>query len=276
LLAGLPQAAAPEEREPAVQHMREALDRLSEIEGPKEFFESEFFLDLHGYKISMRDQITCPEFLYLCTAIQVELHNRMLAWSRLGAPSAGALRSQLEAQQRAAEEVFTNFRRPRSATAGKSSPRPAPAKEAMPQPVPARRKKRKKRADSAEDDATDYGPWIKVAGLALVIAICGTWVFYDLGMFSIGTPPTTVSSTDLQQLSPLLIRATFAPRTHQLEGLIQRPAWSRLSKQERRALAAELAAKLKAKNIPNAKIFAYTSTVITIEFSTVVFVDEAS
>jgi len=135
LLAGLPQPAAPEERAPATAHLREALDRLAAINDHKEVFESEFFLDLHGYKISMRDQITCPEFLYLCTAVHVELHNRMLAWCRNGTPSWQALRAQLAEQQTAAEDVFANFKRPRSTPAAKSSPQPPP-RDTAPGPAP--------------------------------------------------------------------------------------------------------------------------------------------
>ncbi|HET6334285.1 MAG TPA: hypothetical protein VFG30_13775 [Polyangiales bacterium] len=272
LLAGLAQVAAQEERGPAVDHLREALDRLGEIDGPKSFFDSEFFLDLHGYKISMRDQITCPEFLYLCAAVHVELHNRLLAWSRSGTPSAASLDAQLQTQQRAAEEVFSSFRRPRSTPAAKSSPRPAPSKEALPQPAASRRKKRKRAAKSVEKPSV--GVWLKLAGLSLVIVLSTTWLLYTTGVFQVGTPPAALSSPQLLHLSPLLLRATLSPRQHQLDGLVSRPAWQRLSKHERRAAAADLAAKLKQKNIPNARIVAYKAPVITIEFSTVVFVDE--
>jgi hypothetical protein len=276
LLAGLTQVAAPEERGPAIEHLREALDRLAEIDGPQQFFESEFFVDLHGYKISMHDQITCPEFLYLCAAVEVELHNRLLAWSRSGTPSAASLDAQLQTQQRAAEEVFTNFRRPRSTPAAKSSPRPAPglAKEAAPQPAPPRRKKRKRAA--RESERPSLGAWAKLAGLALVIVFSAIWLLYSAGAFQLGTPPTTLSSSQLQELSPLLLRATLSPRRHELEGFVSRPGWRSLSKEERRTAAADLAAKLKQKQIPNAQIMAYKSPVITIEFSTVVFVDDGS
>lgn len=272
LLAGLPQVAALEERGPAIEHMREALDRLADIDGPTAFFASEFFIDLHGYKISMRDQITSPEFLYWSAAVHVELHNRMLAWSRSGTPSADSLRSQLQAQQRAAEEVFSNFRRPRSTPAGKSSPRPAPAKEALPQPPLMRRKKRKRAAKAVE--RSSFGAWAKLAAVSLVIVLSASWLLYATGVFQVGTPPSTLSEVQLQRLSPLLLRATLVPRQHRLEGLVSRPAWQSLSKNERRTLASDLAAKLKQKNIANAQILAYKSAVITIEFSTVVFVDE--
>jgi hypothetical protein len=276
LLAGLPQVAAPEERAPAIEHLREALDRLAEVDGPKAFFESEFFIDVHGYKISMRDQITCPEFLYLSAAMHVELHNRLLAWSRSGTPSANSLRAQLQSQQRAAEEVFSNFRRPRSTPAAKSSPRPAPApaNEALPRPARARAKKRKPAEKNAERAV--IGSWIKLAGLVLAIVLSSASLLYSAGAFQIGTPPVQLTGPQLQRLSPLLLRATIFRGQHRLDGLVSRPAWHRLSKQERRAVAAELAAQLKRQNIPNARILGYKSPVIQIEFSTVVFVDESS
>lgn len=277
LLAGLPQGAALEERAPAIEHLREALDRLAEVNGPKAFFESEFFIDLHGYKISMRDQITCPEFLYLSAAMHVELHNRLLAWSRSGTPSANSLRAQLQSQQRAAEDVFSNFRRPRSTPAAKSSPRPAPAvlpgNEALPRPMPARARKRKRAETTVERPG--IGSWIKLVGLVLAIGLSSAWLLYYTGSVQIGTPPVQLTGTQLQRLSPLLLRATVFPEQHRLEGMVSRPAWHRLSKQERRAVAAEVAAQLKRQNIPNARIMGYKSPVIQIEFSTVVFVDES-
>jgi hypothetical protein len=273
LLAGLPQVAALEERAPAIEHMHEALDRLAEIDGPKAFFESEFFVDLHGYKISMRDQITCPEFLYLSAAMHVELHNRMLAWSRSGTPSSSSLRSQLQSHQRAAEEVFSNFRRPRSTPAAKSSPRPAPSTEALPRPPPRARTKKRKRAEESVERPS-LGVWIKLAGLTLAIVVSSASLLHSAGVFQIGTPPTKLSSAQLQALSPLLLRASVVPGQHRLDGLVSRVAWQSLSKQERRAVAASLASQLKRQNIPNARILGYKSPVIQIEFSTVVFVDE--
>jgi hypothetical protein len=275
LLAGLAQVAAPEERGPAVEHLREALDRLAQIDTSKDFFDSEFFLDLHGYKISMRDQVTCPEFLYLSAALHVELHNRLIAWSRASGPALAALRSQLQGQQRSAEDVFTNFRRPRSSqpSAAASSPRPAPAKEALPQPVPPRRKKRKPPPPTSDKPNTMI--WVKLAVLALVIVISGASTLYTSGMIQVGTRPTLLSSAQLQTLSPLLLRATVSEPHHRLDGLVSRPAWKALEKRERRALAADLATKLKQMNIPNAQIMGYKSPLIQIEYSTVVYVDES-
>lgn len=274
LLAGLPQISTPEERGPAIDHLREALDRLAEIDSAKSFFDSEFFLDLHGYKISMRDQITCPEFLYLSAALHVELHNRLLGWAGASTPTWNALRAQLAGQQRSAEDVFTNFRRPRSMhPAAASSPRPAPAKEALPQPVPPRRKKRK-RAQAAAEETPSFAVWAKLAGLALVIVLSGSSLLFTSGMVRIGTPATVLSSAELEKLSPLLLSATVSGPQRRLEGLVSRSAWQGMEKRDRRAFATDLAAKLKQRNIVNARILGYKSPVVTIEYSTVVFVDE--
>jgi hypothetical protein len=277
LLAGLPQTAAVDERGPAADHMREALDRLAEIGGAKAFFDSEFFIDLHGYKISMRDHITCPEFLYLCAALQVELHNRMVAWSGAGGSSRHSLRAQLVNQQRAAEEVFTGFRKPRSTQpTAKSSPRPMPPKEASPQTAPvARKKKRKQVAKDVASTGAGMGVWFKLAGLSLAIVVSGASLLYTSGAFQIGTPPTVLGEEQRALLSPLLVRAVITPRQHRMDGLISRTAWNQLSKTERRTVAADLAANLKLQHIPNARIMAYKAPAIQIEYSTVVFLDEA-
>ncbi|HKU43861.1 MAG TPA: hypothetical protein VJR89_37130 [Polyangiales bacterium] len=276
LLAGLPQPAAPEERGPATAHLREALDRLATIGSSKEFFESEFFLDLHGYKISMRDQITCPEFLYLSAALHVEIHNRMLDWASSGAPSWQALHSELEAQRAAAEDVFGNFRRPRSTPAAKSSPRPLPAKEAQPQPVPPRRKRKRKRiSEEPPDNRERRLAWIKIIVASLVIVVSLASALYSAGVYEIGTPPVALRPSQLQQLSPLLLRGTLNEKQNRLDGLISRQRWLGMTKLERRAAAAELATQLAAKGIQNARLVTYKTPVIQIAYGTVVLVDES-
>jgi hypothetical protein len=277
LLAGLPQPAASEERGPATAHLREALDRLSEITNSKEFFESEFFLDLHGYKISMRDQITCPEFLYLSVALQVELHNRMLDWCRSGSPSWQALQLELAQQQTAAEDVFGNFKRPRSTPAEKSSPGPQqPSKDAQPQPVPARRKRKRKRvSDSAELGPERRKAMLKMAAASVVIVLSLAFSLHSAGILEFSSPPTVLTTQQLENISPLLVRGILNERTKKLDGLVARAVWVRLSKAERRAAAANLAAKLKQTGISNANVLAYKMPVIQIEFDTVVFVDES-
>jgi hypothetical protein len=279
LLAGLPQPAAPEERGPATAHLREALDRLSGITNSKEFFESEFFLDLHGYKISMRDQITCPEFLYLSAALQVELHNRMLDWCRSGSPTWQALQRELAQQQTAAEDVFGNFKRPRSTPAAKASPPPQqPSKDAQPQPqpVPARRKRKRKRvSDSAQLAPERRKAMLKMAAASVVIVLSLAFSLHSAGILEFSSPPAVLTTQQLENISPLLVRGILNEHTKKLDGLVARAVWVRLSKAERRAAAADLATKLKQMGISNANVLAYKTPVIQIEFDTVVFLDES-
>ena len=61
LLRGLPRAAnTPAERAAAHSYLRDALDRLHGITSAKQFFASGFFLDVHGYKVSMHDHVSNP------------------------------------------------------------------------------------------------------------------------------------------------------------------------------------------------------------------------
>ncbi len=275
LLAGLPHAAPLEERPPATKHLREALDRLSAVDGPNDFFESEFILDLHGYKISMRDHITCPEFLYLCAAIEVEVHNRLLAFCRNGTPSWQTLNARLQAQRSAAEDVFPGFRRTRSQRAPKPSPQLSAAKEDKPQPAPT---KRKKRRQAAVEEATSAArtAWLKFGGLGLVAVLAGASALHSAGLYSFTSAPPPIASAQLEALSPLLLKAKIDPSQRKLEALVSRPHWQRLTKSERRELAQDLAAKLKRMNVVNARVLAAKSTAIQIDFSVVVFVDETS
>lgn len=301
LLSGLSQQPPAEERGPATLHLREALDRLAEINSPKAFFESEFFLDLHGYKISMRDQIASPEFLYLCAALDAEIYNRLVAWSQAGTPSLQALESKLQAQKRAAEEVFSNFRRPKGALVpAQPSPQPPPqgtlprdrdkpatrerlgsrAKDkerAAPEGPPAKPQRRAQRRSKsgAVPESSARSAWKLAALLVVIVASLGS-VTLTSGLLQLSPPPTVLTQQQLERLSPLLVSGTLLDQGKRLEGMVARPQWSRLSRAQRRERAYELAANLKAMGVHDAQIRAHRQPVVVIEYDTVVQIDGSS
>jgi len=294
LLSGLNQTTQPEERAPAIAHLLEALERLDEISSPREFFDSEFFLDLHGYKISMRDQVICPEFLYLSAALYTEIHNRMLAWSQSGSGSLEALRTQLQSQKAAAEDVFANFRRPRATPApSKPSPKPPLGRLAPPAAGPPRegatataaaapaagprtrtRKRRRGRASVAPQSSRKT--WLKLGAIALVIVGTTLSALHSADVIRLSAPPVVLTGSELHRLSPILASATLHDGGRRLEALVSRPAWQRLKTPERRDLANALVDKLKAKGIQNANLRVYKSPVMQIEYTTVVYLEETA
>jgi len=281
LLRALPRTAtAVTERAASVGYLRDALDRLQHLNGTKQFFDSGFFLDVHGYKVSMHDQITNPEFLYLCVATNVEIHNRLCSWSSKAAPdgkqdgkhsaTAGAaasaaptlaaLQAQLRAQEQAVQAVFANFRKPIA-----SGP---------PAAAPATTKKHAKAKRERAYTAGGSSSVLRFVAAAVLLSLALGANLYTSGVLSFSEAPTNLSSAELHALSPLLLRATLkAKRTH-LEGLLSRPAWRRLEPRERRTAAAALAKKLSDLGVLHAEIFAFRTRAIEIDFGTVVYVDD--
>jgi hypothetical protein len=116
---------------------------------------------------------------------------------------------------------------------------------------------------------------LKLAAASLIIVLSAASALHSAGVVQIGTPPTLLTTQQLEELSPLLVRATVSQRSKKLDGLISRTAWRRMTKAERRAAATDLATKLKRMGVPNARVLAYKTPVIQIEFDTVVYVDES-
>jgi hypothetical protein len=159
LLRGLHQPSVlitPESKQ-SVAQLREALDRLDTMTGPKQFFDSGLYMDVYRYKISSHERALHPEFLYLCVAIEVDIHNLLLAWSQDGAFSLAALQVQLRAQKEAAQAGFSDFHKP---LAGRT----AQPKAASLQPLAARKQTQRTR--------------LLAAGLCAAAAFAATALLY--------------------------------------------------------------------------------------------------
>jgi hypothetical protein len=253
-----------DEQAAALTYLRDALDRVESLAGPKQFFDSGFFLDVYGYKIAMHDRITSPEFLYLSVALDVEIHNRMQTWGQgdIKAPGAGSLASlqiQLRAQQEAAQAVFTDFHRPLAGTAS----RPAAAKKS------ARRPERTPAPAAADNGRLR----LMAAGFfALVALAANLWV---TGVVKIDQAPQAVSDVELKSLSPLLVNGRVTRDGKRFMGLVSRPAWYRMSPRQRNDEAVRFAAALKRRGIEHAEVLAYETRALQIEYGTVVYVDDA-
>jgi hypothetical protein len=235
------------------------------LAGPKQFFDSGFYLDVYGYKISMHDRITGPEFLYLCVAINVEVHNRLQAWSQLSGDSSktgssgslAALHVQLRAQQEAAQAVFVDFHRP---LAGTAPGRATPAKKAKRQ---------------AAKSASWGGSVAKLVGASAFVVAVAAANLVATGVISFERAPEVLTRESLQALSPLLINGRLTEGGKHFQGLISRPKWLRLTPRERQDEAGRLAQSLKSKGVDHAEVLAYKARAIQVDFGTVVYVDDA-
>jgi hypothetical protein len=281
VLSGAPQSTTAEaDRDAAVAYLRESLERLATLTTHEQFFESGYFLDVHGYKVSMRDQITSPEFLYLSVAINVEIHNRIEGWivaqekllkanqlPQEGKPR-DALTGQLRAQEEAVQGVFGGFKHPRDRVSQQTAGRPAAAvKEAPRKEV---RKQPAKQTSSAAADLAELArtQLTKMLIVSAVIVVSFSIVLYSTGTVQVTAPAATaIAGKDLKALSPLLISARIRNDDHKLTANLHRARWNKLSAIEKKAEADRLAQHLKQTySLNSAEIYSYKTVAVVVEF----------
>ncbi|MDD9939152.1 MAG: hypothetical protein OXT09_36530 [Myxococcales bacterium] len=210
LVGGLPHKVNDAELADALNYLRDALKKLQQFTAPEGFFESGYYLDVHGYKVSMRDQLLNADFLYLSAAINAKLHNLLETWiaereemhqanrlTREGSP-----REQIMGLLREQEETVDNIfgvkrQRPDRATGTK--------REKGEDGKTKKRKKKKKKAKKSLNIALDR-TFAKVTILAAVIL--GVAGFLLVETEAVGGPSLeTVPTATLKKHSDIVLRA---------------------------------------------------------------------
>jgi hypothetical protein len=271
LVRGLSVAqGGPKERTSACDYLRDALDRLESLTSAKQIFDSGLFQDVYGYKITMHERVTHPEFLYLSVAINVEIHNRLRAFATeseaanaSGAISLAQLMADLRAQEASVQTVFPDFRQP----AGSGAP-------AARTPAPKRARSPKPQAKTKTVSASGTSVWKFALVCILLVGVVGANLLTS-GTIGLHKPLKPVPTLELHELSPLLLRGTLSAAGTQFSGLVSRPAWRQLPARARLTAADDLAKRLGARGVKHAEILAYKSRAIQIDFGTVTYVDDA-
>lgn len=278
LVGGLPYKAKEQELEEALTYLGDALRRLATIKDQDAFFESEYFLDVHGYKVSMREQLLCPDFVYVSVAINAQLENCIEQWvhsvERLHNANQltqeGSPREQIQRRLRQEEDAVANI------FGAKARPAPAqgrvePRRKEGDAKKPAKPKKKKK---SRKAIAFNFD-WrmARAALMLLVILGAGTYLAFETGVVTTAQR-SGIESDKLKAISPLIVRAVVngSGSNRAFEGLVRRPAWRRLQPDQRRAAADEIAQGLSQLGIKKGRIVAGKTKVIEIEQGLVSYV----
>ncbi|MCA9583344.1 MAG: hypothetical protein KC416_16200, partial [Myxococcales bacterium] len=93
-------------------HLRYMQTRLKRMTSPQEFLESGLFMELRGFKLTLRNDLLHPDVLYRVGCLNIELANRIDEWIRSGAIEAKELHQTLKRQSAEADEAFapTSFK----------------------------------------------------------------------------------------------------------------------------------------------------------------------
>lgn len=263
VVGGLPRKANEQETAEAVAYLQDALVRVSSVT-QEEFFDSGVFIDVHGYKVSMRDQLLAPEFVYLSVLINAAVHNRLEAWiadhERLyrgnqltseGSPREQIMRRVREAED-AVDDLFSVKRRgPVQARAGEpAKPAPAPAKKKGKE-----KKQKKLRGLLPELDIVVDRQLKMLIGSLVVIVATGITIAFQTG--AIGKQELrALEDGEIAGISPLLASAWIAGSgdTSRLDAIIRDTDWQALDARKRTVEAERISKLLMSRQVPYAEI----------------------
>jgi hypothetical protein len=275
LTGGLTRKVDPAELRESLDSLREMFVRMDEPMGHEQFFEG-LFLDLHGYKITMRDMLLCPEFLYLSVMVNAKMHNRMEEWiaglgrlhdsmhlSSEGTPREQLLR-RLQQQEEAVEDSLGVRRKP--------PPQAVKQEPAKPAPV-AKRTKPKKKATS--DSRFQIDRRVILLGMAL-LAIAASFTFVGVETGLVAAPVVEAQTKEkLAEFSPILVRGWIkgAGANRHLEAAVHAGLWQELSARKRSEEAEHIAQTIVKLGMKRATVSALGGApVIQIEGGVVAFV----
>jgi len=174
LIGGLPYKAKEQELAEAVDFLTDALERLRSFRDQEEFFESEFFIDVHGYKVTMREQLLSPDFVYLSVAINTGLHNRVEEW--IASMERVHNSSQLTQQGPAREQIAKRLRDEEAAVGRIFGVKPRPVAQPSLRPPPttvtaAQKRKEREKQDIEKRELSGRIGRLLLIGLALLLAL---------------------------------------------------------------------------------------------------------
>jgi hypothetical protein len=279
LIGGMPDRALPDEA--AVQHLQETIAKFDELQSAQEFFDSGFYLDAHGYKVSMRDQLLHPDFLYLSVEFSAAVENRLEEWigqfdaahvpGQLAPVSETreGIRRLLEEQERAVDQIFGAMQ----TAPGKTGPAGTDAPERR--PPPRRTTPEPKTETLAETIAARLPVHVEMsretavfAGLAAVILVVFGWVLSTTGAVTISEETwTPLTTPELQAYCPILISGYLVTdgSDRKLDASVSDQVWAKLAANARMEAANTLARSLRNASIPEANVRTHRARVPVVE-----------
>jgi hypothetical protein len=280
MIGGLARKLREQELQEALTYLNEARARLDQLTSVDELFESGLYLDFHGYKVSMREQLLSAEFVYLSVVLNAKLHNRLEGWiaererlhdaqqlSSVGTPREQIMR-RLRAQE---EEVDSSFGVKRRSQ--QQAVRSELARESL---KPQRAVESKRAAKTKSTPASSSRSWI-VLVLAIVITLAaGGYVLVRTGV--VGKPAiVALDRPGLARFSPHLVRGMLVGdgEARKLRGWMQPKRWEQLDPRQKREVADDLAKRLADDDVHNAQVMllAREAPVIELERGTITLVE---
>ncbi len=274
MVGGLDSRVTAEDRQQTLATISEAQEKLPEFTSLQAFFESGYYLDAYGYKLTSRKQLVDPEVLYNTVSLNAAILNHLeeLRGTSMGRDEVAQKLLQQEGEVRAILVPAAKRKKPKP----KASQRPKP-RYGKKKPTLLSWDKLANRYPIL--DKLDPGQ-VKMAGAILLVVVAGVSLFVSGALGGSGriggAGVSNIERKDLKALSPLLLRGIRIEKEGKatLDAKIKRLKWEKLEAKVRARMAESIAHELARQRLDNAKIslFETGATVILISDGSVVAV----
>jgi hypothetical protein len=287
LIGGLPSKAKEEELLEALAYLRDSIGRVNRFVTASEFFESGCYVDVYGYKVTTRDHLLAPEFLYFSVLLNAAVHNRVESWIRdlerlhdsNQLRQEGSPREQITRGLRAQEDAVDNALGVRRRSAQHVTRGEAPAAEAEAEakakatPKAKAKKKEKTRATPRIEIVWDSN-LIKLLGSLVVILGVTGYLLLHTGVVG-QTAVAALNGAELRKISPLLASAYIVGEgdDRHLLASVTEHRWDAIDGRRRREAADQMTAVLAASGVKDAEVKRGSAVVIRVVDGFVVDVD---
>jgi hypothetical protein len=275
IVGGLDNRTSSEEREQTLATIRDASEKLPGFTSLEAFFESGFYLDAYGYKLSSRRQLVDPEILYNTVSLNAAVLNRLeeLRGTRVAREELAKRLLQLEGEVRAILEP-SRVKRDKK-TRPRVSKRPS-------KPADKKKKKSQLSLDALLERypilaRIDPGKLKTVSAIALaLVAAVSLYASGAVGGGSAGTY-TAMDEAQRRNLSPILLQGWRIEEgsNTRFKGTVRPSTWKKMKVPDRARAAEALAKNLKADEIEDAMVSLFNTEQKAIEIvgGVVVYVD---
>lgn len=245
-------------RDTAVAFLHDAARRVSSFSRMNEVIASGFFVDIRGYKLSLRQQLLDPAIMAAAIELNEAVNDNMRRLAEADAPAGKEMEAHLAEVDAHIKSIFTQLREDETATQQqfvrwlarnaekrlKGAPKPTAF-------TPAGKKKKSAKLDRRV-----------VLSVILLLAIAITWARWPGGALL-----KELSKAELAQLSPLLVSGTVAPAKNPriFVGQVDKSRWALLPLAERRQAAESLSLALGAHGWFSGTVMLEQQVVIQVE-----------
>lgn len=251
-------------RQTAVAFFADAAKRVKSFERLKQLIDSGFFVDVRGYKLSLRQNLLDPEVMAAAIELNEAINDNLRRLAAADSPEGKELEAHLADVDAHIKSIFHKLREDESKT-----------QEHFDRWLALNAQKRARKPGTSFKDFKPPGEKAKrfdrrvVMSVILAVLLVVTWVRWPGG-----GALKEVPAGDLSSLSPLLVSGSVAPPDNPriFVGQIDKSRWALLPLDERRKEADALTQKLSARGLLAATVMMEQQVVVQIEQGRVLLV----